>query len=115
MVELANDSSARAIYLRTNVAPMALCDVRTAFRHAIPAGYFSHYEVSDIDVSCSLPAEFRCVVRGMERGNHREGAAVREVEFCGHHLHAFEEVDKRLRGLGWAPALHGAPVPVSAG
>jgi hypothetical protein len=93
---------------------MGLCDVRTAFRHAIPAGYFSHYEVSDIAEACAVPAEFRCAVRGMERGNHREGAEVKEVEFCAHHLHAFEEVDKRLRGLGWAPALHGPPVPVPA-
>ena len=92
---------------------MGTCNVLAAFRHAIPAGYFSHYEVSDIDVSCSLPSELRCAVRGMERGNHRDGAAVLEVEFCGHHLHAFEEVDKRLRGLGWAPALHGTPVPVT--
>ena len=91
---------------------MGLCDVRAAFRHAIPAGYFSHYELSDIDVSCSIPAEFRCAIRGMERGNHREGAEVREVEFCAHHLHAFEEVDKRLRGLGWAPAIHGPPISV---
>jgi len=93
---------------------MGLCDVRAAFRHAIPAGYFSRYEISDIDVTCSLPGEFRCAVRGLERGNHRDGAAVLEVEFCAHHLHAFEEVDKRLRGLGWGPALHGPPVPVPA-
>jgi len=93
---------------------MGLCDVRTAFRHAIPAGYFSHYEVADIDVSCSQPAEVRSAVRGMERGNRRDGAEVREVEFCAHHFHAFEEVDKRLRALGWAPALHGPPAPVSA-
>lgn len=92
---------------------MGLCDVRTAYHHAIPAGYFSHYEVSDIDVTCSLPAEFRVAVRGMERGNHRDGAQVLEVEFCAHHLHAFEEVDKRLRGLGWAPAVHGAAVPLT--
>jgi len=97
-----------------NGSIMGLCDVRAAFRHAIPAGYFSHYEVSDIDVTCSVPAEFRVSVRGMERGNHREGAEVREVELCAHHLHAFEEVDKRLRGLGWAAALHGVPTPIAS-
>jgi len=87
------------------------CEVRAAYRHAIPAGYFSRYEVSEIDVSCALPAEFRCAIRGMERGNLRDGATVLEVGLCAHHLRAFEEVDKRLRGFGWGAALHGSPVP----
>jgi len=93
---------------------MGLCDVRAAFRHAIPAGIFSRYEVADIDVTCPLPAELRCAVRGLERGNHREGASVLEVEFCAHHLHAFTEVDQRLRAMGWSSALHGPPVAVPA-
>ena len=63
---------------------------------------------SRVDLWLGLPP-------GAERPQDRSpsGPEVREVEFCAHHLHAFEEVDKRLRGLGWAPAVHGNPVPVA--
>jgi hypothetical protein len=32
-----------------------------------------------------------------------------EFGLCAAHLHAFQEVDHRLRALGWSSALHGAP------
>ena len=90
---------------------MANCEVQAAFQHAIPQGYFSKYEVADLNTSCAQPAEARCQLRGLERGNHRDGATVREFGFCGPHLHAFQEVDHRLRALGWSSAIHGAPQP----
>jgi hypothetical protein len=93
---------------------MSECAVRTAFRHAIPGGFFSRPEVSDVDVSCTQPAEFRVAVRGLDHGNHRESAAVLEVEMCGHHLHALRELDDRLHVMGWSKALHGTPVPLGA-
>ena len=91
---------------------MAACEVRTAFRHSIPGGYFSRAEVSLVDTSCELPAAFRISVRGMEHGNHREGAEVVEVGVCEHHLNAFRQIDERLHALGWSRALTGPPMVI---
>jgi hypothetical protein len=91
---------------------MGACEVQGAFRHAVPEGYFTKYELSDLNVTCSIPAAFRCHLRGMERGNHREGAEVKEFALCEHHLHAFQEIDHRLRTLGWSSAVTGSVVPV---
>jgi hypothetical protein len=93
---------------------MTACDVRTAFRHAIPGGFFSRPEVSDVDVSCTQPAELVVIVRGLEHGNHREEAQAIPVPMCAHHLHAFQQLDDRLHALGWSRAVHGAPVPVAS-
>jgi hypothetical protein len=90
---------------------MGTCDVRTAFRHAVPGGFFSRPETSDVDVTCTQPAQVRVMVRGLEHGNHREEATAIAVEMCPHHLHAFQELDDRLHAAGWSRAIHGPPVP----
>jgi len=90
---------------------MSVCEVRAAFRHAVPGGFFSRPETSDVDRECGQPAEWRVVVRGLDHGNHREEASTIEAGLCGHHLHAFQEIDDRLHAAGWSRALHGAPVP----
>lgn len=91
---------------------MGTCNVRSALTHAIPGGFFSRPELSDVDVACGRPADWRVTLRGLDHGNHREDARVLEVDLCDHHLHAFQELDARLHAMGWSHAVHGAPVPL---
>ena len=91
---------------------MGACDVRAAVAHAIPGGIFSRPELSDVDVQCGRPADWRVTVRGLDHGNHREDARAIEVEMCDHHLQAFQQIDARLHALGWSHAVHGSPAPL---
>jgi len=94
---------------------MAGCEVRAVFRHAVPGGFFSRPEVSDVDRDCAQPAEWRVTVRGLDHGNHREEASTIEAGLCAHHLHAFQEIDDRLHAVGWSRAIHGPPVALGPG
>ena len=94
---------------------MALCEIREAFRHAVPGGYFSPPEVHGLEVPCALTATQSAPLRGLEHGNHRDGAELRSFALCAGHLRALQELDHRLRAAGWASAFHGPLVPVDLG
>lgn len=92
-------------------SPMVACEIRTAVRHAIPGGFFSRPELSDVDMVCPRPAEWRVTVRGLDHGNHREEAQAIALDLCAHHLAAFRQLDDRLHAVGWSHALHGPALP----
>jgi len=93
---------------------MTGCDIRAAVIHAVPGGVFSRPELSDVDVVCGRPSDWKVRLRGLDHGNHREEAQVIEVELCNHHLQAFQQLDNRLHSLGWSRSLHGAALPIDA-
>lgn len=90
---------------------MPQCEVRGALRHAVPGGYFSRAELSVVDVACAAPAVHSAPLRGLERGNHRDGAELRTFPLCEAHLHSLQELDRRLRTAGWGSAFHGPVAP----